>query len=258
MKTHDFILGPVDTDSVSFCKKDMSPFTEEEQNQLISEINSYMPDLIKYAHDGYFKTVVVLKAKNYILYDGDKIKLKGSAIKDQKKEPALREMLDKMIAVIIDGKENELVDIYKQYIKEAYNPKDIKRWCAKKTVTKPVMNCADNPEARLNERKIYEAVKNISGLQEGDKVYVYPCIYNKQVEIKTLKNGKIKEKITCTTGLKVFEDWNGDHDSDKLIDRVVATVDIFSTILDSNQFVDYTLVKNKQLLKELLDEKNSG
>ena len=34
MKYHDFLLGPVDTDSISFLKQDMSPFSEEEQEQL--------------------------------------------------------------------------------------------------------------------------------------------------------------------------------------------------------------------------------
>ncbi len=66
----------------------MSEFTKEEQDALIAEINEHMPELIKYAHDGYYKTVAVLKAKNYILVEpSGKVKLKGSSIKDQKKEP---------------------------------------------------------------------------------------------------------------------------------------------------------------------------
>ena len=43
--------------------------------------------------------VVVVKAKNYILKENgkDKIKLKGSSLTDSKKEPALLEMLQKII-----------------------------------------------------------------------------------------------------------------------------------------------------------------
>ena len=81
MNTHNFILGPVDTDSISICKPAGAPFTEEEMQSLLDEINSYFPEHIKYADDGYFPRCVALKAKNYILYDGKKIKIKGSSLK---------------------------------------------------------------------------------------------------------------------------------------------------------------------------------
>ena len=75
-RKYNYILGPIDTDSVSFSKPDGSPFTEEEQHSLLNEINNLMPKKIRYSHDGYFKTVVVLKAKNYILEDQNgKLKL---------------------------------------------------------------------------------------------------------------------------------------------------------------------------------------
>lgn len=103
METHNFILGPVDTDSISLCKPDFSPFTEEEQQMLIDEINAQLPDLINYANDGYYQACVVLKAKNYILrkHNGKTI-FKGSSIKTQQKEPALREMMEKLIEVLLE------------------------------------------------------------------------------------------------------------------------------------------------------------
>lgn len=252
MKTHNFILGPVDTDSVAFCKPDMSPFSEEEQNDLIDEINAMMPELIKYAHDGYYHTCVVLKAKNYILYDGKKIKLRGSSIRDQKKEPALKEMIDKMIeCLVFDGKE-KMVGIYEDYIKEAYNVTDIGRWCTKKTITKAVLNCAKDPKARLNERKVYDAVSHVPGLQEGDKVYLYPCITSLEIIRTELKNGKIREKINKTVGLKVSDLWDNDQDKDKLVERVIDTVQIFSNVFDTETFTDYSLVRNKLALTNLI------
>ena len=57
--------------------------------------------------DGYFDTIIVLKAKNYILCNNGKIKYKGSALKDPKKELALKEFIDK----IIDISETHVVGI---------------------------------------------------------------------------------------------------------------------------------------------------
>jgi DNA polymerase, archaea type len=253
MKTHNFILGPVDTDSISICKPDFAPFTEEEQEALIEEINSQLPELINYSHDGYFKTCVVLKAKNYILVDqDDKIKLKGSSIKDQKKEPALKEMMEKMIGCLINEDKDSMIGIYESYIKEAFNVKDIGRWATKKTITKAVLNCAHDPTARLNERKVYEAVKDVPGLQEGDKEYLYPCILSQEVIRTELKNGKIREKVIKETGLKRSAIWHEDEDKEKLMERVIATVQIFSSVFDTDTFIDYSLVKNKNSLTSLI------
>ena len=66
MKTNNFIISNVDTDALSFCKADMSPMTKEEQMELLKELNSLYPEKIKFAHDGYFQSFVVVKAKNYI------------------------------------------------------------------------------------------------------------------------------------------------------------------------------------------------
>lgn len=253
----NFNLVNCDTDSISFSKKDGEAFSEEEQEILLSELNGLFPKEIKWEHDGIYKKVICLKAKNYILVTNNgKIKLKGSSLRDQKKEAALREMMDKMINLLIQGEEVKLRDVYKTYIREALNPKDIKSWASKKTITKAILNCATDPEARLNERKIYEAVKDIPGLQEGDKVYLYPNIISKQVIKKEQKNGKVKEKVIIESGLKHVDRWNGDHDADKLVERVVATVDIFSGVVDASQFIDYTLVKNRPMLQELSNETN--
>lgn len=246
-----YTISNCDTDSISFTAGDLSL---DQRKAVLDDLNSQFPSAIRFEDDGFFKRVCILKAKNYILWDGKKIKLKGSSIKDQKKEAALREMMDKMIAAIINQEESRLGTIYKTYIKEAMNPGDIKRWASKKTITKAILDCEDNPEARLNERKVWDAVKAIPGLQEGDKVYLYPNIVSKEVTRTQLKNGKIKEKINVATALKNADAWAGDHDPDKLVERVVMTVDIFSNVIDNSQFVDYTLVKNKPLLEGVISE----
>lgn len=250
IKVGRFLLVNADTDSITVCKNNMEEFSQEEMDSLLEELNSLYPDNISWEDDGYYKTLICLKAKNYILYDGKKIKTKGSSLKDAKKESALREMLDVMIKAIIEHREDELVTIYHNYIREALNPTDIKRWCQKKTITKAVLDCATNEEARKNERDVYDAIKN-SIVQEGDKVYVYPAIISCEREETVLKNGKTRVKETKVTGLRRYEDFNGDHDKMKLVDRVVATVDILKNVVNSELFIDYTLKKNIELLETL-------
>ena len=153
--------------------------------------------------------------------------------------------------LVFDGQAG-MVGIYESYIKEAFHVKDIGRWATKKTITKAILNCAKDPAARLNERKVYEAVKDVSGLQEGDKEYLYPCVTSVQIIRTELKNGKIKEKVIKETGLKRTEAWNHDEDKDKLVERVIATVEIFNNVFDTDTFIDYSLIKNKNALTALV------
>lgn len=247
---YNYLLTVVDTDSVALIKPDMSEFTPEEQEQLITEINDMLPEKIKYAHDGYFDKLIVLKAKNYITYANGKVKLKGSSIRDQKKEPILLRMLQQMIQDLIDTDGQNLKEIYHSYIREAMNPQNIRDWSQKKTLTKSILDCATNPMARKNESVVYDAVKG-KQMQEGDKFFVYPCILSSTTETTVLKNGKTKTKETKVTGLKCAEDYNNDIDTEKLIDRVYATTNILANVVDETIFIDYNLVKNKHLLSEL-------
>lgn len=245
-----FVLVNADTDSLSVSNNSFLSKTNRE-NFLI-KLNAQFPEMIRFEDDGYYSKVVILKAKNYILKDEDgKIKLRGSSLRDQKKEQALREMLDVMIKDLIDNNGNNCKDIYVTYIKETMKPTDIRRWSTKKTITKPVLNCATDPTARLNERKVYDAIAH-TPVQEGDKAYLFPCIKSSVSETKLLKNGKIKTKVIKETGLKLAEEWANDHDPEKLVERVYATVEILSGVLDMSQFTDYTLVKNKVLLDNLV------
>jgi hypothetical protein len=252
--SYNFVIPVIDTDSLTISKPDGSEFSQEEINKLTKEINDLTDELIRWEFEFYIPKIIVVKSKNYVLdYGGGKVKTKGSSIRDQKKEPAMREMMDKMIQAMLDDKQDTLVDIYHSYIKEAINVKDIKRWCFKKTVTAAVLDCAKpSPENRKNEMVVWEAIKNESA-QMGDKVYVYPVILGYNTESGRIgKKGKpLKDKITEITGLKLEKYWTNDHDCDKLIERCYATVSIFETVLDMSKFIDYSKAKNKKLLETL-------
>lgn len=249
-KTYDYIPGPCDTDSISFSKKTMEPFTKQELIALQEEINALSPDLINWGDDGYYDGCLVLKAKNYVLKQGTKYIKKGSALKSSKLEPVLKRLLDELIRDSLENKAANFQDIYHKYIKLALNPTDIKDWCQKKTVTKPILACAENPESRKNESDIWNAIKH-KQKQEGDKIFVYPTIVGYDKVEKVSKKGVVTTKEIAITGLKCAEDYKHDANVEKLVDRVYATVLVFSNVVGKDFFTDYSLVENKPLLEQL-------
>jgi len=96
-------LVNVDTDSFSVTNGERP--TSEQFLSLIDDLNSIYPDLIVWEPDGMFDKFVVIKAKNYIMKeaDSDKLKYKGSSLTDQKKEPALQQMIKEIVEVIFNG-----------------------------------------------------------------------------------------------------------------------------------------------------------
>lgn len=225
---HDFRIANADTDSIMFCRNDMLPFSREEQYQLIEEINSLLPEKIRMAHDGYFTNVVIIKAKNYSLKDeSGKVKIKGAALKGTTKAKALQKYLLEIINLLLTDKQNEIVDLYHKYVKEAMNLSDISDWCNKKTVSAKVLN----PE-RTNEKNILEAMGDkVEDYSEGDKIWTYFDV-----------DGK----------LQLRENWNKDHDPYKLLQSLWDTTKIFETVLDIKLFEKYHLKTKRKLLETIL------
>lgn len=226
MKTNNFIITNLDTDSISFSKQDGSLFSKEEQYKLIEELNSQFDAEIKFAHDGYFPRFVVLRAKNYIMYDGKKIKIKGSALKSSTLEPKLKELINIFIEKLaLDKADINYEDVYKDFIKQASNITDIKPWSKKMTLSEKTFN-----SVRENEQKVVRAIKG-TDYKEGDKVYVYP-------------------KVSGELGLA--DNFNNDYNVDLYYEKLFKTVKRFSTVIDISNFLNYKLKKNKEKLNEII------
>ena len=213
-----------DTDSISFTKEHQEEFSNDDRDIILKEINSLFPSTIKFEDDGLYKCVIVFKAKNYVLYDGYKIKTKGSAIKATTKEPALKEFINRIISAIIEGKTN-YNHIYMEYVKEAADIKDIKRWVTRKTISEKTLN----PQ-RTNEQKIFDIIQNTE-YGEGDRIYCF---------------------FTSSGELALAENFNGDYDVDKMLEKVFNTSEVFNTVIPDGTFLNFKLKKNKKLLGEIL------
>lgn len=223
---HNFILGPVDTDSFAYGKEDGSFISEKERETFLDELNSIMPEKIKWADDGFYSRIIILKAKNYVLQDEEgKVTIKGSSIKDNKREKALRDFIREIIDSLLEyGDDRKIEYIYKKYIKEACNVEDINRWCKKVTITEKVLN----PE-RTNEQKVYDAIEG-EHVQMGDKIYVY---------------------FDANEQLKLIKHWQNDEHIRKLVEKVYKTLEIFKFVLDMSKYVKYHNKKNYELLEQL-------
>lgn len=250
MKSHDFYISNADTDSISFYKKDQSEFTKEEQEKLIQEINEIMPHMIEYEDDGYFSHALIIKAKNYcLLHDGDTdIKYKGSSILDAKKEPALTEMMHKIIQDIMLQDGVGVVAIYHDYVREALDIQDIERWATKKSITEKLLEGNDTAKKKvidaIGERKV----------QVGDKIYLYNVIDGQKQQIVKgelvfLKSGK--PKMIENNIVRMVEDFDGNYDKFHYVKRVFKTMEIFKNIIDMEKIVNYNLKKNRKYLEIL-------
>jgi len=251
-------LVNVDTDSFSVTRNGQV-ITKEFFSRELKELNSIYPELIKWEDDGIYEKVIVIRAKNYVLVKDGKVKYKGSAILDQKKEPALVEMLEKMIEAMLANEIENLPNIYNEYIKEAMRIKDINRWVMKRTVTEAVLAASD-PEARAHERKVYDAIQEtirlgiVEGVQEGDKVWMYEAIDGEIQEVKKGEPTFYKTGLPKMIPKKVLKDyrlWKHDENQKHYLKRILDTVYILESVLKIEQFPDYTIKKNEPLLNSL-------
>jgi DNA polymerase elongation subunit (family B) len=218
-----YTIVNADTDSISFnCAE--KPLTKEDRVAIIEEVNQLYPERIKFTDDGYYDKVIVFKAKNYVLWDGKKVKYKGSAIKATTLEPALKEFLNKMVSNIINDN-NNFVELYNNYAKEIVDIHDIKRWATRKTISDKTLN-----SERTNEGRIMEAIEGTEYV-EGDRIYVY---------FKTDKE------------LSIVEKFDGTYDKDTLYSKLHKAAKRFETVMDISNFPNYKLKKNKELLDTII------
>lgn len=223
---YNYNLAFCDTDSITFSKPDGSEFSKEDQIKLNQELNNLFPERIHWEPNFYAEKLIVLKAKNYAIWDGKTLKVKGSALKSSTKEPALKNLVKDIIQTILDEK-YDYSQIYLTYIKQCMNIKlmEVMRpWCSKKTVTERTIK-----STRANETKVMDALGD-KPYQEGDKNYFF---------------------FKQDGSLCLIENWDGDYDQYKLMEKVWKTMKTFENIIDMKQFEKYFLKTKRKLLEEI-------
>ena len=219
-----FPLVNADTDSISFV-----PDRGISMEKCLEEINCLSPDLIKWENDGVYDAVIVVKAKNYLLKQGDKITIKGSALKATMKETALRDFLKQSLKLMLNKDLEGLENLYMDYVDQIKYLKDISPWCSKKTITESVLNATIPAQA-----KVLRAIKGEQA-QEGDKIRVF---------FKTDDELCLQEKF------------DGQYEASRLYEKLFKTLTVFEPILLKEYGYYKKLVKKTGEYKEVPAWKN--
>lgn len=252
MKHHNFQIVNADTDSISFAKKNGKPFSQEEQDKLLAELNGMMKPGIYWDNDGIFPFFGIVGAKNYIMLDDEgEIKIKGSALKATKKEPRLKKFTVDVCHAIAEERTEEIATMYFDIAKEIMliNKKtDINQWSFKVTATAKVLE----PGTAFNQKVFDALMDNNIPMVEGDKYYMF---FRNVSEVKTVeytnKKGIQAKKKVKVQKLEEVSHYDGDIDKMVLLKKLFSTIKIFNMVLDLNKYPNYALKKNLKALQDL-------
>lgn len=83
----------------------------ENPNALLKQAQSVLPDGIELEYDGRYEKMFCYKSKNYALYDGEKVIIRGSAMRSRGVEPFLRDLTQKLIRFLLGAAAENPVEL---------------------------------------------------------------------------------------------------------------------------------------------------
>jgi DNA polymerase I len=112
---HGCTILEADTDGIYLSSETFFDRPEE----LLAKVEAVLPKGIELEYDGRYTAMFCYKAKNYALYDGTKLTIRGSALRSRGIEPYLKKISDRLIRFLV-GAETEsplvLVEDYRRRI----------------------------------------------------------------------------------------------------------------------------------------------
>ncbi|MCR6657240.1 MAG: hypothetical protein NVV63_15840 [Opitutus sp.] len=94
---HDCVILEADTDGIYLSSERYYDKPEE----LLALVESILPAGIELEYDGRYEAMWCYKAKNYALYDGHEVTLRGSALRSRGIEPYLKKLSDQLIRFLL-------------------------------------------------------------------------------------------------------------------------------------------------------------
>ncbi len=94
---HGCTILEADTDGIYLS----SEHYYEKPEELLALVETILPEGIELEYDGRYTAMWCYKAKNYALYDGDKVTLRGSALRSRGIEPFLKKLSDQLITFLV-------------------------------------------------------------------------------------------------------------------------------------------------------------
>lgn len=231
-KSKGYTVPKGDTDSITLWNNGIE-FSSELKHTLLEEINSLLPEHIKFELDDCYDSLLVFKAKNYAYRVGEKITTKGSAVKSSTKSEVMKSFINKGLTMLLYGQTQEdVAQLYESYIYDIMNVKtqdDIRKYAARKTLSSTMVE-----SERKNETRVTDAIKG-TDYKEGDRFWVY----------------RMPDQ-----SLKLVEHFDGNYDKKSLLKNLYDTADVFCTVLPKELFKNYSLVKNFKILLDKYPSSN--
>ena len=157
-------LIEADTDGVYFVVPS-GVRSENEEHEFVEALSRELPEGIRLSHDGRFRGMISLKAKNYVLVDYDgRLIVKGSSLRSRRDERVFREFIRKLAPLLISRESDAASALYTQFANRLegghFDCEDI---CRRETITEKTFS---NP----NLRRLAAAAE---GCKAGDRIAVY-------------------------------------------------------------------------------------
>ncbi len=157
-------LIEADTDGVYFVVPP-EVRSEREEHDFVEALSRELPEGIHLSHDGRYRGMISLKAKNYVLIDYDgRLIVKGSSLRSRRDERVFREFVRKLAQLLISRQSDAASALYAQFADGLgtgqFDRGDI---CRRETVTEKTFS---NP----NLRRLAAAAE---GCKAGDRIEVY-------------------------------------------------------------------------------------
>ncbi|PTX91039.1 DNA polymerase domain-containing protein [Opitutus sp. ER46] len=87
----------------------------DDPDALLAKVVPILPEGIELEFDGRYPAMFCYKAKNYALFDGEKIILRGSALRSRGTEPYLKKLTDEMIAYLLGAAKESPLALAEEY-----------------------------------------------------------------------------------------------------------------------------------------------
>lgn len=108
---HDCTLLEADTDGIYISSEKFFA----EPDKLLALVAPILPEGIELEYDGRYAAMFCYKAKNYALYDGARIILRGSALRSRGMEPFLKRLSDQLIRFLVGASPESPVTLLEDY-----------------------------------------------------------------------------------------------------------------------------------------------
>ncbi len=107
----------IDTDGVYFQPPVGTPEGEESETAFVTKVGKRLDEGIRLAFDGRYRTMLSLKAKNYVLvsYEGKKI-FKGSSLRSRADEKFGRKFLNEAVDLLLANEPEKLAALYRDLL----------------------------------------------------------------------------------------------------------------------------------------------